>query len=176
MAKRKRTVVRDPRKVAAERDKVLTFGDQFDTWSIKESQLTKIKKQMRDDLSYMKRHGVAVDDEFLQTLTDADIALRWNASYKALERFAKEPAKVQEKERIKAVAEWFAFPDNLSRAKVKAISVMAEATGQNAGYADILRGDVSWEAVNAFDAELERQGVSPQMRKFAVSQKYFGSP
>lgn len=175
MAKRKRTVVRDPRKVAAEKDRVLTFGDWFDSWSIKESQLTKVKKQMRDDLSYMKRHGVAVDDEFLQTLTDADIALRWNASYKALEKFASEPAKVQEKERIKAVAAWFTFPDNLSRAKVEAISVMAEVTEQNVSYADILRGDVSWEEVNAFNAELEKQGVSPQMRQFAVSQKYFGS-
>lgn len=66
MAKRKRTIVRDPRKVAAEKNKVLTFGDEFNTWSIKESQLTKVKKQLRSDIAYMKRHGVPVNEQFSQ--------------------------------------------------------------------------------------------------------------
>ena len=175
MAKRKRTVVRDPRKVAAEKDKVLTFGDEYDHWYIKESQLTKVKKQLRSDIAYMKRHGVPVDEQFFP-ITDERIALRWNAYYTSLDKFIDASPEVQERERVKAVAEWFIFPEGMSRAKIKAIAKMAETTNQDVSFADILRGDVRWEGVEAYNEELKAQGMSSQMRAFAISQRFFGSP
>lgn len=175
MAKRPRTIVRDPRKVAAEKNKVLTFGDEYDHWSITESQLNKVKKQLRGDIAYMKRHGVPVDEQFLP-LTDERIALRWNARYTSLDKFIDASPEVQERERVKAVSAWFVFPEGMSRARIAAIGTMAENTNQDVTFADILRGDVSWEEVEAYEEELKAQGIPSKNRAFAISQRFFGSP